>query len=64
MKKLLLIFIVNFVNAQQNYIDYQSPYHPIEGRYGMVVSQNSLSSNIGIEILATESANAGSKILV
>ena len=51
MKKLLLIFIVNFVNAQQNYIDYQSPYHPTEGRYGMVVSQNSLSSNIGIEIL-------------
>ena len=51
MKKLLLIFIVNFVNGQQNYIDYQSPYHPTEGRYGMVVSQNSLSSNIGIEIL-------------
>ena len=30
MKKLLLVFIVNFVNAQQSYIDYFSPYHPIE----------------------------------
>jgi len=51
MKKLLLIFIVNFVNAQQSYIDYLSPYHPIEGRSGMVVSQNYMSSDIGIEIL-------------
>ena len=51
MKKLLLIFIVNFVNAQQSYIDYLSPYHPTEGRSGMVVSQNYLSSEIGIEIL-------------
>ena len=51
MKKLLLIFIVNFVNAQQSYIDYLSPYHPIEGRSGMVVSQNYLSSDIGVEIL-------------
>ena len=51
MKILLLIFIVNYVSAQQSYIDYQSPYHPTEGRFGMVVSQNSLSSNIGIEIL-------------
>jgi len=51
MKKLLLVFIVNFVNAQQSYIDYFSPYHPIEGKSGMVVSQNYLSSDIGIEIL-------------
>ena len=51
MKKLLLIFIVNFVNAQQSYIDYLSPYHPVEGRAGMVVSQNYLSSDIGVEIL-------------
>jgi len=51
MKKLLLIFIVNFVNAQQSYIDYLSPYHPTEGRSGMVVSQNYLSSDIGVEIL-------------
>ena len=51
MKKLLLIFIVNFVNAQQSYIDYLSPYHPVEGRSGMVVSQNYLSSDIGVEIL-------------
>ena len=51
MKKLLLIFIVNFVNAQQSYIDYLSPYHPVEGSSGMVVSQNYLSSDIGVEIL-------------
>ena len=51
MKKLLLIFIVNFVNAQQSYIDYLSPYHPVEGKSGMVVSQNYLSSDIGVEIL-------------
>ena len=51
MKKLLLIFVVNFVNAQQSYIDYLSPYHPVEGSSGMVVSQNYLSSDIGVEIL-------------
>lgn len=34
-----------------SYIDYVSPYHPVVGNEGMVVSQNKLSSNIGIEIL-------------
>ena len=47
----LLIFISLSTSAQQSYIDYISPYHPVVGRSGMVVSQNNLSSDIGIEIL-------------
>ena len=47
----LLIFISLSTSAQQSYIDYLSPYHPIVGKSGMVVSQNNLSSDIGIEIL-------------
>ena len=37
--------------AQSSYIDYASPFHPVEGKKGMVVSQNRDSSEIGIEIL-------------
>ncbi len=37
--------------SQQSYIDYQSPFHPVVSNSGMVVSQNYLSSDIGIEIL-------------
>ena len=47
----LLIFISFSAFAQQSYIDYVSPYHPVVGKSGMVVSQNNLSSDIGIEIL-------------
>jgi gamma-glutamyltranspeptidase/glutathione hydrolase len=47
----LLIFISLSTSAQQSYIDYLSPYHPVVGKSGMVVSQNNLSSDIGIEIL-------------
>ena len=47
---LLLIFITQ-INAQQSYIDYVSPYHPVVSSKGMVVSQNNLSSDIGKEIL-------------
>ena len=35
----------------RSYIDYESPYHPTVGKSGMVVSQNYLSSDIGLEIL-------------
>ena len=35
----------------RSYIDYESPYHPVVGNSGMVVTQNFLSSQIGIEIL-------------
>ena len=47
----LLIFISLSAFSQQSYIDYVSPYHPVVGKSGMVVSQNNLSSDIGIEIL-------------
>ena len=45
-----IIFFVNFLVAR-SYIDYESPFHPVVGNSGMVVSQNYLSSDIGIEIL-------------
>ena len=45
-----IIFFVNFLVAR-SYIDYESPFHPVIGNSGMVVSQNYLSSDIGIEIL-------------
>lgn len=45
-----VIFYSNIVFAQ-SYIDYDSPYHPTITNKGMVVSQNYLSSEIGIEIL-------------
>ena len=44
---MLFAFLVN----SRSYIDYESPYHPIVGSSGMVVSQNNLSSDIGLEIL-------------
>ena len=46
----LLIISLN-AWGQVRYIDYPSPFHPIVGTSGMVVSQNQASSNIGIEIL-------------
>ena len=49
---LAIIFFISFsLNAQQSYIDYRSPFHPTVSSKGMVVSQNLLSSDIGIEIL-------------
>ena len=47
----LIIFLSLNTFAQQSYIDYLSPYHPVVGKSGMVVSQNNMSSDIGIEIL-------------
>ena len=50
--KNIIIFIFISINLQsRNYIDYESPYHPVTGTLGMVVTQNYLSSEIGIEIL-------------
>ena len=52
MKKIVLVFIfITQINAQQSYIDYVSPYHPVLSSKGMVVSQNNLSSDIGRDIL-------------
>ena len=47
----LSILILNLGLQSASYIDYVSPYHPVVGNSGMVVSQNKLSSDIGIEIL-------------
>ena len=49
--QLLLALVFFHVQAQQSYIDYVSPFHPIESTSGMVVSQNELSSQLGAEIL-------------
>ena len=46
-----VFFYSSFSFAQQSYIDYVSPFHPVIGSSGMVVSQNHLSSEIGIAIL-------------
>ena len=52
MKKIFLVLIfITQINAQQSYIDYVSPFHPIVSSKGMVVSQNNLSSDIGRDIL-------------
>jgi gamma-glutamyltranspeptidase/glutathione hydrolase len=49
--QLLLALVFFHVQAQQSYIDYVSPFHPIESSSGMIVSQNELSSQLGTEIL-------------
>ncbi len=53
MKKLYILFLTFSISliSQQSYIDYQSPFHPTVSKSGMVVSQNYLSSNIGVQIL-------------
>ena len=53
MHKIFVTFVILFSSLinSRSYIDYESPFHPVVGNYGMVVSQNYLSSDIGIEIL-------------
>ena len=53
MKSISFLFTLTLclVAKSASYIDYVSPYHPVVGDSGMVVSQNKLSSDIGIEIL-------------
>lgn len=56
--KNIIIFIFLSINLQsRSYINYESPYHPVIGNLGMVVTQNYLSSEIGVEIL-TKGGNA------
>ena len=45
------ILLITFNIDSRSYIDYESPYHQVVGKSGMVVSQNYLSSDIGVEIL-------------
>ncbi|NCX25223.1 MAG: gamma-glutamyltransferase, partial [Proteobacteria bacterium] len=49
--RLFLIILFNSTINARSYIDYESPFHPVVGESGMVVTQNYLSSEIGIEIL-------------
>ena len=49
--RLFLIILFNSAINARSYIDYESPFHPVVGESGMVVTQNYLSSEIGIEIL-------------
>ena len=49
-KYIILIFL-SITLSSRSYIDYESPYHPVVGNSGMVVSQNNLSSDLGLEIL-------------
>ena len=47
----VIISISNALQSQTSYIDYQSPFHPIISDGPMVVSQNHLSSEVGIKII-------------
>jgi gamma-glutamyltranspeptidase/glutathione hydrolase len=50
MRFLGLVLFVSYLQST-DYIDYPHPFHPTTTSSGMVVSQNALSSNIGIKIL-------------
>ena len=45
MKNIIFLFTLTLclVTRSASYIDYVSPYHPVVGNSGMVVSQNKLS---------------------
>ena len=47
----LLFFSANFLSAQASLIDYPHPFHSVYTEKGIVVTQNYLSSDIGLEIL-------------
>ncbi len=53
----LLFFSANFLSAQASLIDYPHPFHSAYTEKGIVVTQNYLSSDIGLEIL-NEGGNA------
>jgi len=46
---LLTVFFIQL--SATDYIDYLHPYHPTSSKEGMVVSQNALSSELGVKIL-------------
>ena len=49
--KFIFLIFSSITLSSRSYIDYESPYHPVVGNSGMVVSQNYLSSELGLEIL-------------
>ena len=49
---IFFLLVTSIQNIQlEEYLDYQSPFHPTVTSKGMVVSQNHESSEIGVEIL-------------
>jgi gamma-glutamyltranspeptidase/glutathione hydrolase len=50
MRLLSLILFASYIQST-DYIDYPHPFHPTTSSSGMVVSQNALSSDIGVKIL-------------
>jgi len=46
--KFFVLISLSITLSSRSYIDYESPYHPIVGISGMVVSQNNLSSDLGL----------------
>ncbi len=51
-KKLISLFLFSVsIQAGQDYIDYPHPFHPTSSLGGMVVSQSTLSSDLGVKIL-------------
>ena len=50
MRFLSLILFASYIQST-DYIDYPHPFHPTTSSSGMVVSQSSLSSDIGVKIL-------------
>ena len=50
MRFLSLILFASYIQST-DYIDYPHPFHPTTSSSGMVVSQNALSSDIGVKIL-------------
>jgi len=51
MRIFLTLLFASMVHAQASLIDYDHPYHSTYTNKGIVVSQNYLSSDIGVEIL-------------
>jgi gamma-glutamyltranspeptidase/glutathione hydrolase len=49
--KLVFLTLFFIQLSATDYIDYLHPYHPTSSKDGMVVSQNSLSSELGVKIL-------------
>ena len=51
MRIFLTLLFTSMIHAQASLIDYDHPYHSTYTNKGIVVSQNYLSSDIGVEIL-------------
>lgn len=51
MIRLLILLTSGFAYSQASLIDYSHPFHPTYTDSGIVVSQNYLSSDVGVEIL-------------